>query len=590
MTKARAGQSTRKSAANDDDDGSASANSDDYVPEDTEAAAEEPLRKKQKTAASRQTSQAKLQHLLTHKATPSLTPAHPPLRQHSFSYHRPLLLDLPANQGRALLLGWFDSVSTTRRMPWRKPWVDPLSIADPATLRQTLERRAYEVWISEIMLQQTRVATVIDYWNKWMAKWPTIQLLAAASPDDVLAAWRGLGYYSRATRIHEAAKLVVADPGMNGLLPSDVSLLEKKVPGVGRYTAGAISAIVFGQAAPMVDGNVLRVLSRQTGLLGNIKTDKAVIDFIWAAAEALVKAVAKDGTELEEDDGDDGNVPVSSRPGRWGQALMELGSTVCTPKPNCGECPITSTCRVYAEGLSLATTSKKQQPLRDMEDGCELCHSLEEAGDGEDAGNAGSSSASAPSKPKQATLAMFSFAPKAAAADKKSSAASKPDQKKLEAISAHARKFPLKVVKKAVREEETVVCAIRHGDRFLISRRPSKGLLAGMWELPSQVLPEDGSSNKQVRKQTALDCVSQLAPAASAKSPLRFVAELGAIPWLFSHLKLTMHVQLFAVSGGVEDLELADNQRWATEQEIDDESMGTGMRKCWALAKEAKRD
>ena len=121
----------------------------------------------------------------------------PPLRHHRTIYHRPLLLDDPKH--RSDLLIWFDSVSTARSMPWRKAWIDPNTSSDPNNLRSALERRAYEVWISEIMLQQTRVAVVIDYWNKWMNRWPTIQDLANASADDVLSAWRGFGYYSRAS-------------------------------------------------------------------------------------------------------------------------------------------------------------------------------------------------------------------------------------------------------------------------------------------------------------------------------------------------------------------------------------------------------
>ncbi|OAQ61252.2 A/G-specific adenine DNA glycosylase [Pochonia chlamydosporia 170] len=293
-------------------------------------------------------------------------------RQHSTSYHKPLFLcESRGLEHRQALLSWFDSVSTTRAMPWRKSWVNPSHEPDASALRKLLERRAYEVWISEIMLQQTRVAVVIDYWNRWMDKWPTIQDLAGADPEDVLAAWRGLGYYSRATRIHEAAKLVVQDPTMQGLLPSTASELEEKVPGVGRYTAGAISSIVFGRAAPMVDGNVLRVLSRQLGIYGNIKSDKMVIDTIWAAADALVRAVALDHLSIE-----DSKSEISDRPGRWGQALMELGSTICTPKPNCSQCPITASCRVYNEAKNMS--QNKDGTVADIEDFCTICEPFEE--------------------------------------------------------------------------------------------------------------------------------------------------------------------------------------------------------------------
>jgi A/G-specific adenine glycosylase len=549
------------------------AEADDAVPE-------EPAPKRQKRIApSKGATQALHKSLFDGVKLPSSDVAHGPTRPHTAAYHRPLLLSGPsAKEARQALLTWFDSVSTTRRMPWRKAWIDPASHQDSSSLRQALERRAYEVWISEIMLQQTRVAVVIDYWNRWMAKWPTIQDLAQAHPDEVLSAWRGLGYYSRATRIHEAAKLVVADAGMGGLLPSNVTNLEKNVPGVGRYTAGAICAIVFGKAAPMVDGNVLRVLSRQLGVLGNVKSDKPTIDLMWAAADALVKAVAKDGLP-------DGPVPsdepLSDRPGRWGQALMELGSTVCTPKPNCGECPVSSTCRAYAEGESIARKAKtvKKQVVADIEDACTMCHPLEEAADEAPP----PSKAPKVSKAKQATLAAFRFTRKANAEDEIPAASSKPTAKELEVIVDHARKFPLKIVKKAVREEETVVCAIRHGDRFLLHRRPEKGLLAGLWEFPSKTVPL--ASKKPLQKKLAVAHVGELG---AGDVQATHAGTLGSVPWLFSHIKLTMHVHLFELPDDCPGVfESTATERWATVDEVEDESMGTGMRKCWEMVREA---
>ncbi|KAK1660143.1 DNA glycosylase [Colletotrichum godetiae] len=458
------------------------------------------------------------------------------------------------------------------------------------------------------MLQQTRVAVVIDYWNRWMARWPTIQDLAAAEPEDVLSAWRGLGYYSRATRIHEAAKLVVADPAWRGLMPSDTAELEAKVPGVGRYTAGAVAAIVFGEAAPMVDGNVLRVLSRQLGLYGNAKTDKAVIDLLWAAADALVKAVAKDGPN--EDDAELAEkAPLSDRPGRWGQALMELGSTVCTPKPNCGECPVTSTCRVYAEGLQIAAKKSRKavEKVEDIEDLCSVCEPFEEAAIDETTLSEEDSEADTlkrkPAKgakkgaktqpgPKQATLSAF-FTSKTAKKKEEEETeqfkAAQVDARTLEVVAEHARKFPLKVVKKAVREEEALVCAIRRGDdgRFLIHRRPEKGLLAGLWELPSHTLPSAGGYTATSRKKDAQGYVSGLIATGDKKKPrLRHSGELGSVPWLFSHLRLTMHVHLFEVDGSEDLVSSHVRHRWATAEEVDEESMGTGMRKSWALVRE----
>ncbi|KAI1435579.1 DNA glycosylase [Xylaria sp. CBS 124048] len=530
-------------------------------------------------------------------------PSDLPARVHSIEYHRPLLLS--DRHGRTSLLEWFDGVSSARSMPWRKPWINPRD--DLALLRQKLERRAYEVWISEIMLQQTRVAVVIDYWNRWMEKWPTIHELAAAEPDEVLAAWRGLGYYSRATRIHDAAKLVCGDPVMEGLLPSSVDELVAKVPGVGRYTAGAISAIVFGKASPMVDGNVLRVLSRQLAILGDVKTDKLVNDLLWAAADSLVKAIAKDSSDdeapgVQEED-------VSDRPGRWGQALMELGSTICTPKPDCEACPISGTCRAYAEGLMLAST-KGQAPKQtygnirpdsptDIEDSCNICRPFEEVTDGEDIEARPLSKKKGKAKKRiqrQASLSAY-FPHSSDSEDEAKSTPKEITPAAFATIVDHARKFPVRAIKKAVKEQETLVCAIRRSDgRYLIHRRPQKGLLAGLWEFPSRIVPEDhkttAAAYTKAAELYASEVLDSSLKARSSTHPrrLKLVRKLGSVPWLFSHLKLTMHVFLFALQDAGDEVDAASSadRRWSDA--VEDESMGTGMRKCWDLVREANGD
>lgn len=553
-----------------------------------------PPPKKRKTGAAAKQEASRLhQRLFSYDASgqdPEKT-APLPTRHHSTTYHRPLLLSRPTREGKLAqlsLLRWFDSVSTARSMPWRKTWIDPTTIPDAEELRTTLEKRAYQVWISEIMLQQTRVAVVIDYWNRWMEKWPTIHDLAAAEPDDVLAAWKGLGYYSRATRIHQAAKHVVGHPKLRGLLPGDAKTLEAEVPGVGRYTAGAISSIVFGRPEPMVDGNVLRVLSRQLGLLGNVKADKAVIDVLWAAADTLVKDVA-----MGDDHYEDGveTLPRNDRPGRWGQGLMELGSTVCMPKPNCSACPITSTCRAYQEGQAKAEQPKPVVSVNDIEDSCNLCEPFEnviEEDNVADGTGAKITTKTAPAKPqkKQATLASFAFTRQSNGNGKSSPKPSEAHEKvQLEAAINHARKFPLKVVKKAVREEETLVCAIRHGDAsYLIHRRPEKGLLAGLWELPSYVLGANEAESLEQREKAAQGFVYGLFSNMSSED-FRYHGELSSVPWLFSHLKLTMHVHVFELLSEVEDSPSVEGQkqprRWARNP--GEESMGTGMQKCWTL-------
>lgn len=566
--------------------------------------AQQPQPKRRKTgAASKEQSLRLHEQLFAHaagQAAPEPT-CSLPTRHHPVTYHRPLLLDSTTGpKAQESLLEWFDSVSSARSMPWRKPWINPDTSSDPDVLRDQLERRAYGVWISEIMLQQTRVATVIGYWNRWMDKWPTIQELAAADPEDVLAAWRGLGYYSRATRIHEAAKRVVEHPQMKGLLPENTKALEAEVPGVGRYTAGAISSIVFGRPEPMVDGNVLRVLSRQLGLLGNVKADKSVIDALWAAADALVKDVAR-GTEHDGTTAD--TIPKSDRPGRWGQGLMELGSTVCTPKPNCSACPITLSCRAYQEGQAFASAkpeasvkSKAAAPEAeiDIEDICSLCEPFENVQDQDENGK-DEGAQTKPGKPtggKQATLASFAFTRQAngkAASQPKKNAG--PSQSQLETIANHAKKFPLKVVKKAVRQEETLVCAVRRADgSYLIHRRPEKGLLAGLWEFPSRILDAEEATDSKQRKKIADTHVFGLLGVNNRKV-IRHRGELGCVPWLFSHLKLTMHVHLFELQSQGDETVGADENavqpsRWS--EDVDSESMGTGMRKCWSLVRNTK--
>ncbi|KAK0611373.1 DNA glycosylase [Immersiella caudata] len=507
--------------------------------------------------------------LLTPPSNP-LPPSLPPSRHHPQTYHHPLLLTSP--QSRSALLSWFTKVHSSRLMPWRKPFLSPLT-----TPRPLLAKRAYEVWISEIMLQQTRVATVISYWNRWMEKWPTMEDLASAKEDEVLSLWQGLGYYSRAKRVHEAAQVVVNE--MGGLLPAEVGELVEKVPGVGRYTAGAIAAIVFGRAEAMVDGNVVRVLSRQLGVYGDAK-GKEVVEGIWEVAGELARVVA--GEEEE----------VSEVPGRWGQALMELGSTVCTPKPNCEDCSITATCRAYHEGLALAKGEEGGNVLGDIEDACGICHSWEE----EEEDDEETKRQKTRSTGIQQTVSDY-FA-KLSRQEEDEDGAEVPDCRQMQIIVNHARKFPLRKPKKKVREEEIVVCAIRRRSdgKYLIHQRPEKGLLANMWELPSHTLPPTTGNSIAARQMESERYVTQLLTKTKAGSGdgkrkremptsvgvIRRGGEVANVPWVFSHLRLTMHVHGFvlkdqSVTQGSSD----PRSKWASVDEINEVSMGTGMRHCW---------
>lgn len=207
---------------------------------------------------------------------------------------------------RVPLLTWYDR--QRRDLPWRRT-------KDP-----------YAIWLSEVMLQQTQVATVIPYWERFLSRFPTVEALAAAPLDDVLSAWRGLGYYSRARNLHRAAQEVVAHFG--GRLPSSAEAL-LTLPGFGRYTAGAVASIAFGEQAPLVDGNVARVLSRLFEVEG-VPGDRAREARLWQLAGALVQG---------------------ERPGDLNQALMEHGATVCRPEsPLCLLCPVRGACMAFRHG------------------------------------------------------------------------------------------------------------------------------------------------------------------------------------------------------------------------------------------------
>ncbi len=207
------------------------------------------------------------------------------------------------------LLAWWDAGHAA--LPWRE------------------NRTPYMVWVSEIMLQQTQVTAVIPYYERWLARFPTVADLAAAPLGDVLKLWEGLGYYSRARNLHAAAQKVMAE--FDGRLPETVEELQK-LPGIGRYTAGAIASIVFNQPAPILDGNVIRVFSRLTDLPDDVTTTAAKKK-LWQMASDLVP---------------------TERPGDFNEALMELGQQVCLPKrPHCLLCPLSPHCLARQRGTQL---------------------------------------------------------------------------------------------------------------------------------------------------------------------------------------------------------------------------------------------
>ncbi|TAG83102.1 MAG: A/G-specific adenine glycosylase [Burkholderiales bacterium] len=189
-------------------------------------------------------------------------------------------------------------------------------------------RDAYRIWLSEIMLQQTQVATVLGYYERFLASCPTVHALADASDDAVMALWAGLGYYSRARNLHKAAKLVVEKH--SGVFPNDVNALAE-LPGIGRSTAAAIAAFAYDTIAPILDGNVKRVLARHAGIEG-FPGVSAVEKKLWAAAEARLPHAREDMVA-------------------YTQGLMDLGATVCTKaSPTCMLCPVASDCKARIDG------------------------------------------------------------------------------------------------------------------------------------------------------------------------------------------------------------------------------------------------
>ena len=270
------------------------------------------------------------------------------------------LIREPAEEISHALLTWYDA--NKRKLPWRE---------SPSP---------YHVWISEIMLQQTRVESVIGYYERFLERFPDIRSLAAAEEDEVLKLWEGLGYYSRARNLRKAARQVVECFG--GRMPDTAAKL-RKLAGIGPYTSAAISSIAYGERVPAIDGNLLRVFARLSAYREEIRTSAA-----FAAADSFFRKI------LPQD-----------RPGDFNQAMMDLGAGVCMPGERAvclkspGLCPLSVFCMAHAQGLSA--------------------------------------------------------------------------------------QLPVMPVKKLRRAEKRTVLVIRCGDRVLIRRRPSKGLLAGLYEFPN---------------------------------------------------------------------------------------------------------
>lgn len=299
------------------------------------------------------------------------------------------------------LLAWYRSHA--RQPPWRDH-------PDP-----------YAIWVAVVMLQQTRLETVIPYFERWMQHFPSIEVLAKASIQSVLSAWEGLGYYGRARNLHKAAQIVMRD--YHGALPKEMSLLQK-LPGIGRYTAGAITSIAFGQDEPTLDGNIRRVLARYFNIDEDVHSSHGE-QVLWELAAQ--------------------HLPIGQA-GVYNQALMDLGAVVCTPKsPSCSQCPLGDACQARALGI------QEQRPVL--------------------------------------------------------------------------------LAKPAIPHHVVTAAVIRQGEKVLITRRPFKGLLGGLWEFPGgkQEKGEDLSSCLQREIQEELGMKIQIGE------------ELGTYRHAYSHFRVTLH-------------------------------------------------
>ncbi|WVN88166.1 A/G-specific adenine glycosylase [Cryptococcus depauperatus CBS 7841] len=418
--------------------------------------------------------------------------------------------------GQRNLLAWFEKVREKRGMPWRKKY-------DPTLNMEEKGQRAYEVSYLEVMLQQTQVATVIAYWQKWIAKWPTIADLAKADVEEVNAAWRGLGYYRRARSLLEGAKTVMSNSKYHGRLPSDPVVLEKEITGVGRYTAGAICSMAYGIKTPIVDGNIHRLLTRLLALYAP-QTAPLTIKFLWAAAQKLVEQLPEKDT-------------YKGITGDWNQALMELGSQVCKPvSAECGTCPLQKACKAYSE-LSEAPTK-----IVSTETKCQLCAPI----------------------PRE------------------------PNQDRIPSVTV----FPMKKEKKLSRIEEESVCVIEwqgleQERRWLFTKRPEKGLLAGLYEPPTIPVASGSTFSEKLSASIEVigDCIFlsrddiEIIKASSRR--------VRSISHIFSHINMTYHIfHIIVNTPTYSPFSIKDNAprpiAWLNAEEVEGANVGTGVKKVWA--------
>jgi A/G-specific adenine glycosylase len=379
---------------------------------------------------------------------------------------------------------------------------------------------AYGIWVSEMMLQQTRVETVIEYWTRWMVRFPTVRELARATVDEVNSMWAGLGYYRRARFLLHGAQTIVEKHG--GVMPNTVDGL-LSIPGIGPYTAGAIASIAFKVPTPLVDGNVIRVLARLRAIDVDPK-NRAAQAIMWQLASRIVDPL---------------------RAGDFNQALMELGATICTPlNPQCAVCPVRSACYAYRE------VQQRKRP-------CDLT--------ADELTTDSSAAAAAPNSPIVIDIEEL---PPTSSAPTSGTSSSKSKSKSKLPVDVFARPadpciicdprdtpptavtcYPSKAIKKAPLEQHVAVTVLKRAapagtaaDLFLLVKRPEEGLLAGQWEFPSLIVPHDATPAMRRAKLINFLRVQFDAPVATLDAALSESTKLGELVHVFSHRKHLMDI------------------------------------------------
>ncbi len=358
-------------------------------------------------------------------------------------------VDIPIKrQFQKKLLSWYDRQA--RPLPWRET------------------RDPYKIWVSEVMLQQTQVKTVEAYYGRFISRFPSVEDLARAAPDEVMKYWEGLGYYGRARHLHRAAREVV--DRFDGRIPDSFEDLIS-LPGVGRYTAGAILSIAFGKPEAVLDENVIRVLARMfqvTDDVGKSSTEKA----LWSLAGSLLpKRCIRD----------------------YNQALMELGALICRARnPACSDCPVSRICQ--AKRLSIQS------------------------------------------------------------------------------------ELPVKSPRKPVPHYEVTAGIIWRDDRLLITRRPPKGLLGGLWEFPGGKLERgddlEGCLKREIREELGI--------------AIEVGARLTSVEHAYTHFRITLHAFDCRYRGGRIQLIGADDYRWILPRELDGFALPAADHKIIDLLKSRK--